>query len=177
MEQAPTSPTSSPTRPTAPEAIDDGAASRPRRRRPLGGARTHLALVKGHLRAIRIRIEDRPTLRRAWQVCVTVVGFAVLGLGVLAIPYPGPGWLIVFAGLVILATEFVWAHRLLRYARRHYDGWTAWVRRQNRLVQFVVLVVTAIVLGVTLWLMGGLWLVAGQVGLTDWAWLQSPLFG
>ncbi|HVE95418.1 MAG TPA: PGPGW domain-containing protein [Pseudonocardiaceae bacterium] len=24
------------------------------------------------------------------------------------IPYPGPGWLVVFAGLIILGTEFAW---------------------------------------------------------------------
>ncbi|MBP2336854.1 uncharacterized protein (TIGR02611 family) [Saccharothrix coeruleofusca] len=116
-------------------------------------------------------------LRRVWQLCVAVVGFAVLGLGVLAIPYPGPGWLIVFAGLAVLASEFVWARHLLRYARRHYDGWTAWVRRQDRPVKFAVLAATAVVIGMTLWLMGGLWLVASQLGQADWTWLRSPLLG
>jgi uncharacterized protein (TIGR02611 family) len=33
------------------------------------------------------------------------------------VPLPGPGWLIVFAGLAILATEYVWAQRLLNYAK------------------------------------------------------------
>lgn len=51
----------------------------------------------------------------------------VLVVGVIAIPYPGPGWLIVFAGLAILATEFDWARRVLRYARGKYDAWTAWL--------------------------------------------------
>ena len=38
-------------------------------------------------------------------------------VGILAIPYPGPGWAIVFVGLGILATEFEWARQLLAYAR------------------------------------------------------------
>lgn len=41
-------------------------------------------------------------------------GVVVIGLGiVLSIPgVPGPGLLLVFAGLSILAIDFVWAHRL-----------------------------------------------------------------
>jgi uncharacterized protein (TIGR02611 family) len=36
------------------------------------------------------------------------------------IPYPGPGWLVVFAGLALLATEFERAQRVLTFARTHY---------------------------------------------------------
>ena len=56
--------------------------------------------------------------RNAKRTAVTVVGFAVVLLGIVLIPLPGPGWLIVFGGLAILATEYVWARRLLNYARR-----------------------------------------------------------
>jgi len=48
---------------------------------------------------------------------VTVVGFAVVGLGIIAIPLPGPGFLIVVAGLAILATEYVWARNALEKAK------------------------------------------------------------
>ena len=48
----------------------------------------------------------------------------MLGVGIVAIPYPGPGWAIIFVGLAILATEFEWAHRLLRYTRERYDRFT-----------------------------------------------------
>lgn len=49
----------------------------------------------------------------------------------LLLPLPGPGWLVIFLGLGLLATEFVWADRLLRYARRQVRRWTDWVRRQT----------------------------------------------
>lgn len=42
---------------------------------------------------------------------VTLVGLAGLALPVL------PGWLLIFAGLAILAGEFVWARRLLDGAK------------------------------------------------------------
>jgi hypothetical protein len=56
--------------------------------------------------------------RNAKRTAVTVVGFTVVLIGVALIPLPGPGWLIVFGGLAILATEYVWAQRLLGYAKR-----------------------------------------------------------
>jgi uncharacterized protein (TIGR02611 family) len=45
-------------------------------------------------------------------------GFMVLILGILAIPLPGPGWLIVGLGLGILAQDFVWAERTLNQVRK-----------------------------------------------------------
>ncbi len=56
-------------------------------------------------------------------------------LGLFLIPFPGPGWLVVFVGLGILASEFAWAERLLDFAKAKVRGWTAWVGRQSRLVR------------------------------------------
>lgn len=55
--------------------------------------------------------------RNGKRALITVAGFLVVIVGLLLIPLPGPGWLIVFGGLAILATEYVWAQRLLRYAK------------------------------------------------------------
>lgn len=54
----------------------------------------------------------RPTFRQIW---VFTAGFAVILLGIImAIPLiPGPGFLVIPAGIAILATEFPWARRLL----------------------------------------------------------------
>ncbi len=51
------------------------------------------------------------------RIAVTIAGFVVVVAGAILIPLPGPGWLIVFGGLAILATEYVWARRLLNYAK------------------------------------------------------------
>ena len=74
---------------------------------------------------------------------VAVVGTLVVVLGLITIPLPGPGWLTVIAGLVILATEFVWAERLLAFTRHHVRRWTAWVGRQPVWVRLVLAVLTA----------------------------------
>lgn len=104
---------------------------------------------------------------------VGVVGAAVFVLGVIAIPYPGPGWLILFAGLAILGTEFLWAQRVLQWVRDRYDSWMDWTRQQSPVVRLAAVALTGAVVLVTLWLVDAFGLVAGWVGL-DWHWVRSP---
>ena len=40
-------------------------------------------------------------------------GFTLLGLGAIMLFTPGPGWVVIFLGLTLLAAEFVWARRLM----------------------------------------------------------------
>ena len=53
------------------------------------------------------------TLQQAKRLLKIVGGFTLLILGVLMIVTPGPGWLVIFLGLGLLAAEFVWAKRLM----------------------------------------------------------------
>ena len=50
--------------------------------------------------------------RSGKRIAVTVAGFAAL------LVLHGPGWLLIFLGLGILATEYVWAQRVLATARK-----------------------------------------------------------
>ena len=56
--------------------------------------------------------------RNSKRVAVTIAGFAVLLAGVVLLVLPGPGWLLIFLGLGILSTEYVWAQRMLATAKR-----------------------------------------------------------
>ena len=58
------------------------------------------------------------TLRQARRAIVAVVGATVVALGAVMLVTPGPGWLVIFLGLTVLAAEFVWARRLLERLRR-----------------------------------------------------------
>jgi uncharacterized protein (TIGR02611 family) len=53
----------------------------------------------------------------AWRIGVGIVGGLTLLLGFAMVIGPGPGWLVVWAGVSILATEFPWARRLARWLR------------------------------------------------------------
>jgi uncharacterized protein (TIGR02611 family) len=99
---------------------------------------------------------------------------AVLAVGIAAIPYPGPGWAIVFVGLAILATEFDWARRLLAYTRKRYDKVMAWFRRQGLWVQAMGAAFTGAIVVATLWLLGAVGWSAELVGL-EHEWLKSPI--
>lgn len=66
--------------------------------------------------------EREPTPRRAWRrAMVRMVrmgfGFCVVGLGIILMPLPGPGLLVVAVGLAILARDAAWADRLLGKVR------------------------------------------------------------
>ncbi len=51
------------------------------------------------------------------RLVVLVVGIAFLGAGFAMIPLPGPGFLVILIGFIVLATEFVWAERALDRVR------------------------------------------------------------
>jgi uncharacterized protein (TIGR02611 family) len=104
-----------------------------------------------------------------------VLGGLVLAAGVVLIPYPGPGWLIVFGGLAILASEFTWARRLLNVLRRCYDAWRRWLSRRNLAVRLLVYAFTLAVVLATLWVLNAFALVGGWFG-ARWTWLHSPFF-
>jgi uncharacterized protein (TIGR02611 family) len=56
-------------------------------------------------------------MQRIKRIAVTVVGGTVLALGIALIVLPGPAFIVIPAGLAILAMEFAWARRWLRSAR------------------------------------------------------------
>jgi uncharacterized protein (TIGR02611 family) len=91
----------------------------------------------------RRRIAARRAVDTPYRVLVGLVGSLVVAVGVVAIPLPGPGWLIVIAGLFVLASEFRWAERLLEYTRHHVAQWTDWLGRQSVLVRLGIAVLTA----------------------------------
>ncbi|MCG7207871.1 TIGR02611 family protein [Streptomyces arenae] len=98
-------------------------------------------------------VKARRMLHLSWQVGVFAVGLAVVGVGIVLLPLPGPGWVIIFAGMAIWATEFVWAQLVLRWTKRKVTeaaqkALDPRVRRRN-------LTLTAI----------GLAIVAGGVGI------------
>ena len=56
---------------------------------------------------------SRSALRHVRRVIISVVGSTVVVIGVAMIILPGPAFIVIPAGLGILAIEFAWARRLL----------------------------------------------------------------
>ncbi len=76
-------------------------------------------------------IRANPTGAIALKVFVALLGALVVGVGIVLIPLPGPGWAIVILGLIIWAVEFVWARHLLQFTRSKLRLWTSWIGRQS----------------------------------------------
>ena len=75
----------------------------------------------------RARVRAVPGGWLLWRIGITIVGVAVIAVGIVLLPLPGPGWVIIFAGMGILATEYHWAAALLRRVRALLAGWSAWI--------------------------------------------------
>lgn len=78
------------------------------------------------------------------------LGFLVLIAGIIMLPLPGPGWLVIAAGLVILSEDVAWADRALRIIRKRVPG----VPEDGRIPRSTLLVgalLTAAGIAVSLW--------------------------
>ena len=113
--------------------------------------------------------------RHTKRLLIGLGGGLVLLIGIVLIPYPGPGWLIVFGGLAILATEFAIAAHILEKLRGFYDAWVEWLKKQHWIVKILVLALTAALVIVTIWLINGFGLI-NQFFDLGYKWLESPIF-
>jgi uncharacterized protein (TIGR02611 family) len=84
----------------------------------------------GWMGALRDRVKASPAGRSAYRLIVGLVGFAIVATGLALLALPGPGLVVLFLGLAILASEFGWARRAQRYAREQALRWARWAGRQ-----------------------------------------------
>ena len=75
--------------------------------------------------------------RLALRIGIAALGAVIIAIGIVLLPLPGPGWLIILAGLALLAMEFAWARRLLHFTRAQLVRWTRLVREGSWLVRIV----------------------------------------
>ncbi|MET8825376.1 TIGR02611 family protein [Streptomyces sp. NPDC004610] len=104
-------------------------------------------------------IKARRMLHVSWQVGVFVVGLAVVAAGAAMLVLPGPGWVVIFGGMAIWATEFVWAQLVLRWTKRKVTeaaqrALDPKVRRRNIILTVIGMVIIGALCAVYLWQFG-----------------------
>ena len=109
----------------------------------------------------RRKIRANPHSHRIYRIIVGVVGLIIVVIGLLMVPFPGPGWLVVFLGLAIWASEFEWAQRLLHRAKHTLKVWSEWLEPQPWWIKGMALLVTVTAVGAIFWLM---FLISGVPG-------------
>ncbi len=63
-------------------------------------------------------VRSNRALDATWRGIILIFGLTVVGLGIFFLLFPGPGWAVIFFGLIILATEYAWAQRMLNPVRQ-----------------------------------------------------------
>jgi uncharacterized protein (TIGR02611 family) len=58
------------------------------------------------------------TVEQVRRVFLIIAGFTLLLAGGIMLVTPGPGMVVIFLGLGLLAAEFVWARRLMERIKR-----------------------------------------------------------
>ena len=93
---------------------------------------------------------------------VTILGVGLLAVGLAMMVLPGPGILVIVAGLAILATEYVWARSLLERAKNQAEKvQQAAVASRWRTASTVLFALAMLGLGIAM-------LIAGDVNLPFW---------
>ncbi|TWP35803.1 TIGR02611 family protein [Leekyejoonella antrihumi] len=108
--------------------------------------------------AWRRRIRANPLVNTAYRCGIAVVGAAIVVGGIILLPLPGPGWVIIFAGIGVWATEFAWAKRLLRFAQQKVAAWGRWMQRQPWWMQGLVTLGIVVLVLLVFW---GLFAIGG----------------
>jgi uncharacterized protein (TIGR02611 family) len=87
--------------------------------------------IRRMLRRARTWVSRHPRIESAYRAAVGVVGGALAIGGLILVPLPGPGWLVVFLGLAVLGTEFAWAKRIAAWLKRMLDRFWSWWRARR----------------------------------------------
>ncbi len=106
--------------PTDPPGPDSG---------PTDGSDTPPTSTEHESRLVRYAKRRPDPLRFLKRIAIAIIGGTVILVGVVMIVTPGPALVVIPAGLAILATEFIWARRLLKRVKRQAQRWT---KRANR---------------------------------------------
>jgi hypothetical protein len=105
------------------------------------------------------------------RFAVTILGMALLGVGLAMMVLPGPGILLLVAGLAVLATEYVWARTLLVKARKRAEA------VQEAAVASPIRTAGSVVFALALVAVGVLMLVIGDVAWPVLASLLDTVWG
>lgn len=134
-----------PSPPTAPHPVVTGVDA------PVSAHQHRVRRTRAALHAQRERIRADTRKNRVYRAVVGAVGAFVVLLGLVLVPLPGPGWLVVFLGLAVLGTEFSSAQRLKHFGERQVHRWARWLARRSLATRAALGTGTAAVVATLLW--------------------------
>lgn len=73
-------------------------------------------------------IRTHPLMGTIYRVVIAVVGLALVIAGLPLVPLVGPGWAIIFVGLFLWSTEFMWARRVTQFVKAEVKAFEQYSR-------------------------------------------------
>ena len=141
-----------------------GIDAHPRSSEPLASSTRQAAA------ALRANIAARPVLEQLYQFSLAVLGFATVAVGLVLVPLPGPGWVVVFGGLSLLSARFPWARRLRERLLLLLQRAAHWYTRLSRPWRSALSLLGGVCS------LAGVWACVALLGLPVWlpqAWLPT----
>ncbi|MBM6546278.1 TIGR02611 family protein [Janibacter sp. YIM B02568] len=78
--------------------------------------------------AWRRAIRTNPVVGPLYRVLVAILGLALIIAGIPMVPLVGPGWAVIFLGLFLWSTEFMWARRVTQFVKAEVKTFDQWAR-------------------------------------------------
>lgn len=110
----------------------------------------------------RRKIRCHPALAPFYRGGVFVLGLALIIVGIPMVPLVGPGWVVIFIGLFLWSTEFMWARKVTQFVKAEVKTFDQWARHLPLKLKIPLVLVT---LAFT-WLCG--YLVLLLLGVPTW---------
>ncbi|MEZ0165215.1 TIGR02611 family protein [Kineococcus sp. LSe6-4] len=118
---------------------------------PLEARRHRSRRVRAALHARREAIRADARRNRLYRAVVGCAGILVVVVGLVLVPLPGPGWLVVFTGLAVLGSEFSSAQRVKHFGERQLHRWARWVAARSLPTRAALAGGTALVVTGSVW--------------------------
>lgn len=73
-------------------------------------------------------VRTHPLIGPVYRIIVAVLGLLLIIAGIPMIPLVGPGWAIIFVGLFLWSTEFIWARRVTQFVKAEVKSFDQYAR-------------------------------------------------
>lgn len=110
-------------------------------------------------------IRTHPLTGTIYRVVVAVLGLLLVIAGLPMVPLVGPGWAIIFVGLFLWSTEFMWARRVTQFVKAEVLAFEQYARALPWRAKIPLLLLSAVFGWLVFW--GALFLTGVPTWLPD----------
>lgn len=73
-------------------------------------------------------IRTNPIAGPVYRVVIAILGLALIIAGIPMVPLVGPGWAVIFIGLFLWSTEFMWARKVTQFVKAEVLTFNVWAQ-------------------------------------------------